>query len=179
MITRIWAALKAVRSMVVLGFLVLALSALNFVMGCEDEDAAPMYGPQPDTLGNDTDNSDLVVTDVVDEQPRVYYGPALLDVDAQDVVGEVDDPSDSASDTEFDFPRTYYGPMPVDAVDDSVDVVSDAVVEDAPIAWYGPPPPDLTPSTDAVDDVAKDAADVTEVAAYYGPIPLYGAQSAE
>jgi|SaaInl4_150m_RNA_FD_contig_21_1095518_length_901_multi_5_in_0_out_0_1 hypothetical protein len=193
---KILESLRWLRSALLVSVLVVALSMLNFVLGCDKdkEDPAPLYGPPPDEMGQDDVDlpSDIYQED--DVQPRVYYGPVRIDaqtpdIDKADVVPQdagpgpdmawygmpISDAVDSGATDSVEeppdavadeMPRAYYGPMPVDVVEDVADPQPDAMQ-----TFYGPAPVDITPSVDAIsEDVAADAVD-QEAMFYYGPQP--------
>ncbi|MBM4354529.1 MAG: hypothetical protein FJ109_12195 [Deltaproteobacteria bacterium] len=135
--------LGKIRSMLIMGVLVVALSMLNFFLGCEKEEPAVLYGPP------DMDSR-------ADEEMRVLYGPFPTDV--------LDEGTAVPDGVEADQPRVYYGPMPTDAVDDATPV-PDGVEADQPRVYYGPMP------IDAVDDAAKDIQ-TDQPMVLYGPVPV-------
>ncbi len=183
--------LVKLRTLLVMGLLIAALSVLNFFMGCEKEDPKPLYGVPPDSLPDGQN----------DEELRVYYGPTPVDVveDAADQpeavplygvqpTDVVDVPPEKDVQPEM---APLYGVQPVDAVE----VVPNDIEEEIPDRpLYGIPPTDVveTVPEDAAEEIAvrplygiqpvdlveEDAAkDVEqEVMAWYGPAPLYGAQ---
>jgi hypothetical protein len=139
---RVLKTLRWIRRTLLMGLLVVALSALGFVLGCDDkDDPAPVYGPPPDTwTGDDTAGLDTPgpLPDALMDTPRVYYGPMPVDV-VEDSLPDID-PTDQ--------PRTYYGPMPTDIVEEDIPAAVDTVHDSAtkpdcePMAYYGPPPCD-------------------------------------
>lgn len=176
-----------------MGILVVALSALNFFMGCDldKEDPKPLYGVPPDGyVQPDIDDPQDIFIDqnTVDQQMRAYYGPVPVDVDEPDVVPadiekeivdrplygvQVDTVEEVPDIVAEDQPMVYYGPMPVDVIEDSTPDPVDAVQ-----AWYGPPPVDIAESTDvATHDVEEDVVS-QDAMFYYGPVPYYGSQEA-
>ena len=179
------------RTLLIMGVLVLALSALNFFMGCDldKEDPKPLYGVPPDSFQEDVDDpKDVYVDQSSQDQMRVFYGPVPIDVDEPDEIDQdviepdnqvrplygvqVDVVEEVPDVVAEDQPRVYYGPMPVDVVEDDVPVPNDTVQ-----AWYGPQVLDVTESTDTIGDVDEDAVS-KDAMFYYGPVPYYGAQEA-
>jgi len=166
---RLFKILGKIRSILVMGVLVAALSVLNFFLGCEKEEPAVYYGPPPD-MDTRSDEEMRVLygpfpTDTLEEatplpdgveadQPRVYYGPVPTDV--------VDDATPLPDGVEADQPRVYYGPMPVDVVDTTPEDVQTDQVQ----VYYGPMPVDVA-EDDAHQDVDKDCPPM----AFYGPKP--------
>jgi len=183
--------LVKLRTLVVMGLLVAALSMLNFFLGCEKEDPKPLYGVPPDSLPDGQS----------DEEMRVYYGPVPMDVvedagpiedlpsgpdqalygmldtvdttppkDAQPEmvplygVQPIDVQPELPADVEEDnADKPLYGIQPVDVVEDAPE---DVVDENVMVPLYGVQPMDI------VEDTPKDAEQ--EVSAWYGPAPLYG-----
>ncbi len=168
MTRRLIKVLGRIRSLLVMGLLVAALSILNFFLGCEKEEPAVYYGPPPESDSTSDDMRVLygpVPMDVVEDaaplpdgveadQPRVYYGPMPTDA--------VDDAAPLPDGIEADQPRTYYGPMPVDAVD----AAPEDIQADQPMVYYGPVPVDV-----AEDGSHLDAEKDCPPMAFYGPKP--------
>ncbi len=183
--------LVKLRTLLIMGVLVLALSALNFFMGCDldKEDPKPLYGVPPDGLQQDMDSQlDVYVDEKGLDQMRAYYGPVPMDVDQPDEMDkdvaeeiqvrplygvQVDTIEEIPDVVAEDQPMVYYGPMPVDVIDDVMPVPDDAMQ-----AWYGPQQIDLTESTDAIGDHVDEDAVSKDAMFYYGPVPYYGAQEA-
>lgn len=168
MLEKAVALLVKVRTLLVMGVLVVALSALNFFMGCDmdKEDPKPLYGVPPDSFQQDTDDpQDVYVDQTVPDQMQTYYGPVPMDID---------EPEEMSPDVaEEVLVRPLYG-VQVDVVDE----VPDIVAEDQMRAFYGPMPIDLTESTDAIGDQVDEDAMSADAMFLYGPVPYYGAQDA-
>jgi hypothetical protein len=172
---------KKLRTLLVMGLLIIALSVLNFFLGCEIDKEEPKayYGPPLDDLQEqDVDNpADIYIDQTAPDQMQTYYGPMPVDV-----VEDTPDP-------ETDLPRTYYGPVPVDVIEDTPQPDPDAiqtlygpvpvdVVEDVPDpqnpdatqAYYGPMPVDVKP-VDDIADVEEDKLQPDAMQTFYGPSP--------
>jgi len=179
------AVLKKIRTLLVMGLLIVALSMLNFFLGCEPEDEKVLYGPAPEDLKGDenvlygppvqevypedeaaADTEEGDVTPEPENVPEVapLYG-VQVDAEPADVVEDV--PDDQLPEEAV----VYYGPMPVDGI--SEDTINDVTPESKEEfrMLYGPQP------VDVVDEVA-DTGDDKEIANYYGPQPLYGVPGA-
>jgi len=144
MARKLFKILGKIRSVLIMGVLVMALSMLNFFLGCEKEEPAVLYGPPPDT---DTRS---------DEEMRVLYGPFPTDV--------LDEGTPTPDGVEADQPRVYYGPMPTDAVDDTTPLPDDVQTDQAR-TYFGPMPAEDVDTTP--EDIQTDQAQV-----YYGPMPV-------
>ena len=145
--------IRRVRTALVVGIIVVAMAALNLLLGCDLDQKEPVayYGPAPVDTGMEQDASaaDLASNQDVDEAEDVpdiqipweviaYYGPVPVDIkpaDVADIVPEVSGP---------DAIIAYYGPVSVD-ISDPMDVEDVQIIEDIekdcpPMGWYGPPP---------------------------------------
>jgi hypothetical protein len=151
--------LRWIRRTLVLGLLMAALTLLTAVLGCDgDDDPSPVYGVPPDMRGGEDGQlfdvpppadtaADALSPDMMDAQPRAYYGPVPMDT-----VGDLPPPLDVIEDgipedvQVADQLQTLYGPPPADVVDDApppVDTIHEDAVPSAdcpPMAYYGPPP---------------------------------------
>lgn len=126
------------RTGLVSGLLLAALTVLTFVTGCpSSEDPVPLYGPPPDT-GPAEDGRQLDVLSPMDleddSEPQVVYGPPPVDVVEDQVPEEVLDVAQ---------PPPPYGPPPLDILEDSISADVLDVVQPPPP--YGPLPVDTTP----------------------------------
>jgi hypothetical protein len=184
--------LGRLRTLLIMGVLIVALGALNFFMGCDldKEDPKPLYGVPPDSFQQDVDDpEDVYVDQTAQDQMRAYYGPIPVDVDEADEIDkdvveqevqvrplygvQVDTIEEVPDIVAEDQPRAYYGPMPVDVVEDVPVNPSDTVE-----AWYGPQISDVAESTDTIGDHVDEDAASKDAMFYYGPVPYYGSQEA-
>ena len=125
--------LRWIRRTLVLGLLMAALTLLTAVLGCDgDDDPSPVYGVPPDMRGGEDGQlfdvpppadtaADALSPDVMDEQPRAYYGPVPMDT-----VGDLPSPVDVVDDA----------PPPVDTIHEDAVPAADC----PPMAYYGTPP---------------------------------------
>jgi hypothetical protein len=192
MLRRTGELLGRLRTLIVMGALVLALGALNFFMGCDldKEDPKPLYGVPPDSFLQDIDDpKDVYVDETSQDQMRAYYGPIPVDVDEPDAIDkdvleeevqvrplygvQVDTIDEVPDIVAEDQPMVYYGPVPVDVVEDVPVNPADTVQ-----AWYGPQISDVAESTDAIGDHVDEDAASKDAMFYYGPVPYYGSQEA-
>jgi hypothetical protein len=186
---KIGTTLRNIRTWLLMGLLVAALSMLDFFLGCEKEkEEAVYYGPPP---ADDTRS---------DDDMKMLYGPCPID---QCVPADIDDTPDAQPE---DLPpgpdMAWYGMPPTDSVEqtplpdaqnpessplygvqpfdaccgaDSVDAVPDVQGPEMMIL-YGPQPADIAPQTDHEGEDAADLSPALEVVAWYGPQPMYGPQ---
>lgn len=162
MFQKLMKGLAYLRTLLMMGILVVALSMLNFFLGCDtDDDPKPLYGVPPDLSGESKSPYDLIPADVYEmneEEFRVLYGPPPQDVDVppKDVI------EDKGAEPEM---MVLYGPQPVDAVEDVP-----AVDDDVSVVFYGPQPVDASvQETDQPEDVPNIDDDALRF--LYGPQP--------